>query len=190
MKLIVGLGNPGLFLGQSRHNVGFSVVKALKKSYRPALKKEKGIPALSCKIKIGPHNVVLAMPITFMNLSGYAVAGLIKRYKVDFENLLVVCDDLDLEFGRLKLKPSGSSGGHRGLKSIIDTLNCQSFARLRVGIGRPKQGVNASEYVLSGFTRYEKGQLKEILNRAAQCCSSWVTEGLSQAMNIFNAIGD
>ncbi|OGX19834.1 MAG: aminoacyl-tRNA hydrolase [Omnitrophica WOR_2 bacterium RBG_13_44_8b] len=190
MKLIVGLGNPGLFLANSRHNVGFSVVKALSKIHKAALKKEKGIPALTGKIKIGQQALMLAMPVTFMNLSGSAVAGLVKRHKVDLENLLVVCDDLDLEFSRLKLKPTGSSGGHRGLKSIIEALNTGAFTRLRIGIGRPRLGVNSSDYVLSRFTKQEQKEVKTIIESAAQCCLSWVTQGIEKTMNIFNMQGE
>jgi len=186
VKLIVGLGNPGAFLDNSRHNVGFSVVKSLSKIHKAALKKEKGILALTGKIKIGQQALVLAMPITFMNLSGSAVAQLVKRYKVDLENLLAVCDDMDLAFGRMKLKPCGSSGGHRGLKSIIDALDSREFSRLRVGIGRPRRTMDSSEYVLSRFTKKEQAQFSDILTSAVECCSLWATAGASKAMNMFN----
>jgi PTH1 family peptidyl-tRNA hydrolase len=98
----------------------------------------------------------------------------------------VVCDDLDLEFGRLKLRPSGSSGGHRGIKSIIDSLNSPEFARLRIGIGRPKRFTDAADYVLSPFNKKESKERDEIIKRATCCCYAWVTRGVTQAMNVFN----
>ncbi len=186
MKLIVGLGNPGRLYIDSRHNIGFSVIKALAKTYKISLKRESGSSALSGKVKICGQNVILAMPLTFMNLSGIAVAGLLKKYRIDLANLLVVCDDLDLEFGRLKLRPSGSSGGQRGLESIIGSIGSRGFARLRIGISRPFQDRDASEYVLSPFTRKEKEQVRQIIEEAGACCQAWVTKGITETMNISN----
>lgn len=189
MKLIVGLGNPGNIYRDSRHNIGFAVVKALAKFYKISLKKDKGVICLSGKGKIGNQNTILAMPLTFMNLSGKALEALIEKYKIDLHSLLVVCDDLDLEFARLKIRPSGSSGGHHGLESIIKSLGSQDFARLRIGIGRPSfQEIDAAEYVLSAFTRKEKGQVKKIIKRAVECCKIWATEGISKSMNVFNRL--
>lgn len=184
MKLILGLGNPGIAYRGSRHNIGLAVVKALAKAEKKPLKKEKGIPALSAKS--AKHNIILAAPLVFMNLSGVAVEALIRKYKVDFHDLLVVCDDLDLELGRLKIKPSGSSGGHRGLKSIIAAIDCEDFPRLRIGIGRPPQQENAAEYVLSYFTRDEREGIKNAAQEAVSCCQFWAREGILKAMNKFN----
>ncbi len=204
MKLIVGLGNPGLIYARSRHNVGFSVVKALGRVYKISLKKDRGAFALTAKARIGHQNVILAMPLTFMNLSGIAVKNLARQYAIDFDNLLVVCDDLDLELGRLRIRPSGSSGGHRGLKSIIESLDSDSFARLRVGIGRPPHQLRykdslkynwcggrpgkecASDYVLSPFARKEQALVKSIIEDACECCQAWATQGITKTMNIFN----
>jgi PTH1 family peptidyl-tRNA hydrolase len=186
MKLIVGLGNPGNIYSDSRHNIGFSVVKSIAKSYKTSLKKERGILSRSVKIKIGEQDTILAIPLTYMNLSGIAVEGLLKKYKISLDGLLVVCDDLDLEFGRLKLRPFGSSAGHRGIKSVIHSTGSSEFARLRIGIGRPTQNIYASDYVLSPFIKKEKGQLKEIIERASLCCHMWVTKGVIETMNIYN----
>ena len=186
MKLIVGLGNPGNIYAGSRHNIGFSVVKNIAKPHKISLKKERGVLSQSSKCKIGGQNVILAMPLTFMNLSGIAVAGLLKKYKIVFDDLLIVCDDLDLEFGRLKLRPSGSSAGHRGIKSIIDSIGSTEFARLRIGIGRPAQNRDAADYVLSPFNKKENEELKEIIEKAAQCCRMWVTKGVAETMNVYN----
>ena len=186
MKLIVGLGNPGRLYADSRHNIGFSTVKALAKIYKISLKKESGNSSLSGRVKIGGQNVILATPLTFMNLSGIAVSGLLKKYRIDLADLLVVLDDVDLEFGRLKLRPSGSSGGQRGLQSIIDSIGSQGFARLRIGIGRPQQNLQTSQYVLSPFHKKEKEQVGQTIERAAQCCQAWVRKGVTETMNIFN----
>ncbi|MBM3246605.1 MAG: aminoacyl-tRNA hydrolase [Candidatus Omnitrophica bacterium] len=186
MKLIVGLGNPGRIYLNSRHNIGFSAVKLLGRSFKISLKKDAGTFSLSGKGRIGNQNIILALPLSFMNLSGLAASALMKKYKIDLEDLLVVCDDLDLELGRLKIRPFGSSGGHRGLASIIEHLNSDKFPRLRVGIGRPSAKTEASEYVLSGFTKREKQEVTDMLERACACCQSWAVAGIEDTMNIFN----
>jgi PTH1 family peptidyl-tRNA hydrolase len=138
------------------------------------------------KIRFKGHGVLLAMPLTFMNLSGVAVAELVNSYGIDLTNLLVVCDDLDLEAGRVKIKPGGSSGGHHGLKSIIDSLETNDFSRLRIGIGKPPLGRQTSDYVLCGFSKQEKTRVKEAITKAVDCCALWLTAGIDEAMNIFN----
>ena len=187
MKLIVGLGNPGFIYRHGRHNIGFLVVKRLAKLHKISLKKDRQTFSITGKGKIDGQGLILAMPVTFMNLSGVAVVSLLKKYRIDLDNLLIICDDIDLEFGRLKIKPSGSSGGHRGLKSIIDKIGSQEFSRLRMGIGRPLKSIKAAEYVLSAFNRREKTQLREILEMASSCCRLWVRKNITETMNIFNA---
>ncbi|MFA5114906.1 MAG: aminoacyl-tRNA hydrolase [Candidatus Omnitrophota bacterium] len=186
MRLIAGLGNPGRPYVDSRHNIGFSLVKYLAGRHKGSFKKEDSIAAFSAKIKIGRETVVLAMPVTFMNLSGTAVGALLKKYRLNPGRLLVVCDDLDLGLGRIKLRGSGSSGGHRGLESVIVNLASRNFDRLRLGIGRPPQGIEPAEYVLEAFTRKEKEIIGVLIERAAVCCESWVNNGLTETMNIFN----
>lgn len=186
MKLIVGLGNPGKDYIYSRHNIGFLVIKALAKIHGALLRREIATFSLNAKDKIRGQNVILAIPLTFMNLSGIAVSALLKKYKIDLGNLLVICDDLDLEFGRVKIRVSGSSGGHLGLRSIIDSLECQNFCRLRLGIGRPKNDIEPAEYVLSAFSKKEKREIKEIEAKAVSCCQVWVTRGITECMNNFN----
>lgn len=185
MKLIVGLGNPGSAYEGSRHNIGFSVTKALGKSYKSRFKKGFLNSSHTAKISINASRVVLAMPQTFMNNSGAAVSRLLRRYKVDLSDLLVICDDLDLEFGIMRLRAAGSSGGHRGLNSIIEHLGSEDFARLRLGIGRSK-GVDAADYVLSKFNSEEKEQLAEVVERATLCVKSWLQKGITETMNTFN----
>jgi PTH1 family peptidyl-tRNA hydrolase len=186
MKLIIGLGNPGRPYQDSRHNIGFKVIQALAREYKVSFKRESGTFSLIARVKINHQGVVLAIPFTFMNLSGAAIRPLLKRYKIGVDSLLVVHDDLDLEFSRLKIQKSGSSGGHRGLKSIIYSLGSQEFSRLRIGIGRPSPDTDAAEYVLSSFTKKEKGKVKQIVEKASQCCQAWIRDGLTRAMNMFN----
>lgn len=207
MKLIVGLGNPGKIYINSRHNIGFSVIKSLSQLLDISLMTESRVLSIVGKGRIKNKNVILAMPLTFMNLSGLAVCALVKKYKIDLprpslesdkgpkeardlDNLLVVCDDLDLEFGRMKIRPRGSSGGHRGLQSIMDYLGGGDFARLRIGIGKPRQKADAAEYVLSVFSSEEKEQVKKIIAQVCDCCESWVAEGIAKSMNIFNRKSD
>ena len=186
MKLIVGLGNPGFSYSNSRHNIGFSVVKELAKKFKAVFKKDRGCFSLTAKAVVNSEEVMLAMPSTFMNLSGLAVKPLLKKYKVNLSGLLVVCDDLDLEFGRLKLKPGGSSAGHQGIKSVIDSFNAQEFSRLRVGVGRPPLHMEAKEFVLLPFVKQERTKLGGIIKKAVDCCCVWLSDGVTQSMNVFN----
>ncbi|MHB8155731.1 MAG: aminoacyl-tRNA hydrolase [Candidatus Omnitrophota bacterium] len=185
-KLIVGLGNPGLIYAQSRHNIGFAVLKSLASSLKINFKRDSLVSSLVARDKLIQQDVVLALPQRYMNLSGIAVKALLKKFKVDLKDLLVVCDDLDLELGKIKIRPQGSSGGQRGLASIIEQLETQDFCRLRIGIGRPKNSADAAKYVLSGFLRKEKIALKQIEEDAVSCCMSWIENGIVQTMNTFN----
>ncbi len=186
MKLIVGLGNPGLFYAGSRHNIGFTVVKSLARSLKVAFKRDNSVSALVAKTNCGEHNLVLALPQTFMNLSGIAVKGLLKKLKLSPQDLLVVCDDLDLDLGRIKIRSQGSSAGQRGLVSIIEQLGTQDFNRLRIGIGRPRNPQDAARYVLAGFLRKEKAIVEESKEDAISCCLSWVENGIIITMDSFN----
>jgi len=186
VKLIVGLGNPGLIYAGSRHNIGFAVVKSLARSLKVVLKRDSSVLALVSKANWGQNNVVLALPQTFMNLSGIAVKALLKKFKVSCEDLLVVCDDLDMELGRIKIRPQGRSGGQRGMVSIIEHLGTQDFSRLRIGIGRPKNPEDAARYVLSGFLRKEKSIVAEVKEDAVNCCLSWMENGIVRTMGSFN----
>ncbi len=188
MKLIVGLGNPGLIYAGSRHNIGCAILKSLARSLKVSLKRDNSVLALVGTAKLGQHNVILAQPRTFMNLSGKAVSALLKKFKGAASDLLVVCDDLDLELGRMKIRPSGSSGGHRGLLSIIEHLGTQNFSRLRIGIGRPKNSKDAADYVLAGFLRGQKMLVQEVKEDAVNCCLSWAEKGVVETMNIYNTM--
>ncbi len=189
MKLIVGLGNPGKAYIDSRHNIGFLAINALSKRYGITLKRDFSTRSLSGKGNISGVEAILLKPLTFMNLSGIAVKALLKKYKVSIEDLLVICDDLDLELGRIKIRKSGSSGGHRGLASIMDSLGENNFNRLRIGIGRPCEGIEPAEYVLSPFTRKEKTTVNSVIKKACDCIEFWGSDGIVKTMNIFNGIG-
>ncbi|MCK9603118.1 MAG: aminoacyl-tRNA hydrolase [Candidatus Omnitrophica bacterium] len=186
MKLIAGLGNPGTTYRDTRHNIGFSVIREIAKTHKISLKRERNISSLTGRGKIEGQDVILALPLTFMNLSGGALIPLFRKYKVEPDGVLIACDDLDLELGRLKVRPTGSSGGHRGLQSVIDSLGDNKFARLRIGIGRPGIHIDAAEYVLSSFTRREKEEIKTVIKEASECCEAWLAKGIVETMNIFN----
>ena len=184
--MIVGLGNPGLVYAASRHNIGRTVLKSLAGSFKINFKRDSLVSSLVAKDKLLLPDIVLALPQTYMNLSGIAVKALLKKFQVDLKDLLVVCDDLDLELGEMKIRPQGSSGGQRGLKSIIEHLGTQDFGRLRIGIGRPQNSQDAAKYVLAGFLRKEKAAVKQIEEDAVSCCRSWVEKGIVQTMNTYN----
>jgi len=188
MKLIVGLGNPGKEYIDTRHNIGFTVIDALSKQYDLRLKSEAGLYSLVAKGKVESNDLVLAKPLTFMNLSGVAVKALIKRYKLDLADLLVVCDDMDLELGRQKIRPQGSSAGQKGMGSIIEYLETDDFTRLRIGIGRPGGNIDPSRYVLAPFNKKEKQIAQEVVEKACECCQAWISDGTAKAMNIFNRV--
>lgn len=173
---------------QTRHNIGFRAVKAFAKDMAVSFKKEKAVFALTGGCRIKKQKVILSVPLTFMNLSGHAVSLLLKKYKVNLADLLVIYDDLDLEFGRIKMSFSGSSGGHRGIESIIESLGNKDFCRLRLGIGRPRGGKKyVARYVLSPFKLKEKEQLKQIVLQSSFYCETWAREGIIKAMNICNS---
>lgn len=186
MKIIVGLGNPGLAYSGSRHNIGSAIVKSLAVVLKAVLKRDNSVFSSVGAAKLGQHKIILALPQTFMNLSGRAVSALLKKFKGAPSGLLVVCDDLDLELGRMKIRPSGSSGGHRGLLSIIEHLGTENFSRLRIGIGRPKNAADAADYVLRGFLRSQKMLVQKVREDAVNCCLSWEEKGVVETMNMFN----
>jgi len=186
MKIIVGLGNPGIAYRRSRHNLGFMVVQALAEQRRLRFHRA---PHRSSQAhgRIGKEEIVLLRPMTFMNLSGVAVAGALKDHEASPDDLLVVCDDTALDLGRLRLRRSGRAGGHNGLKSIIEHLHTEAFPRLRLGVGQPPEGVDMMSYVLSPFRRSEWRAVREVIARAVQAIETHVYHGLDEAMNRFNA---
>lgn len=184
MKAIIGLGNPGLRFTSSRHNLGFLVIERLAKINRIRISK-KVFNCLLGKGVIENQEVLLGVPLTFMNLSGKAVASIVRQKRINLTDLLVICDDVNLPIGRIRIRAKGSEGGHRGLGSIIEILGSENFPRLRVGIGMP--AVKAlKQYVLGRLTKKEARIIKQAVEEAAACCKVWINEGVSSAMNRFN----
>lgn len=188
MKLIVGLGNPGPSYARNRHNVGFQCVERFIK--RHGLVSERTMfKALVTAGQINSSKVLLARPLTFMNLSGQAVRPLLRWYRVALSDLLVVYDDLDLPLGGIRLRQRGGSGGHKGMRSIIEALGSEEFPRLRIGIGRPTHG-DPQDYVLSDFTLDESIVMEEAYERAVNAIELFITEGIVAAMNKCNTLGE
>lgn len=185
MKAIFGLGNPGVHYQWSRHNIGFQVVDRLAEKYH-ILVCTKRFKALCGKGWIDTKEVVLAKPMTFMNRSGEAVRKAVNFFHVDMKDLIVVHDDLDLPFGRLRFKRRGGDGGHQGVRSIIESLNGNAFLRLRVGIGRPPKGVDPAEYVLEPLDAIQQFDLDKILSQAAESLRVMLLEGIEAAMNRYH----
>lgn len=184
-KVIVGLGNPGLRYARTRHNLGFWVIDRLSEKLEIPLTKHR-FSATYGEGRIHGQRVMLVKPQTFMNLSGRPVADLVNFYQLELDDLLVVYDDLDLPTGTLRIKASGSSGGHRGMADIISHLKSDAFPRLRVGIGQPPPFLDAAEYVLQGIDETEVKILEESATRAAEASTMWLKEDLLQVMNLYN----
>ena len=183
--LIVGLGNPGRQYKENRHNIGFMLVDRLAARLGLAFSRLES-RALVTKGEHQGKRLILAKPQTFMNLSGQAVAGLLRFYKVPLEHLLVAYDDVDLPLGTLRLRPAGGAGGQKGMLSVIERLGTQDFPRLRLGIDPPPGRMDAAAYVLQDFSRAQAEFLPEILDRAVDAVLVFVEEGLPAAMNRYN----
>lgn len=183
MKIVVGLGNPGKKYAGTRHNIGFMVVEELAKRF-PVQKEESKYDAIIGHIQIGPEKVLLVKPLTYMNLSGNSVQPLVNFYKLDLKDLIVVYDDMDLDLGRLRIRESGGTGGHKGMASIVQRLSSQEFPRIRVGIGRPED--ETIDWVLGKFSSDEKPIAAEMIIKAADAVECWVKYGIQKAMNEYN----
>ena len=185
MKLIVGLGNPGPKYRNTRHNVGFQVLDLLAARWGAAFDREKfyGLVAMAGHAS---ENVMLLKPLTYMNRSGASVAEATRNKVPDLADLLVVVDDVNLPFGRLRLREGGSAGGHNGLKSIIEQVGSQEFPRLRIGVGVNKAGEGLTDHVLGSFRPEERAELDAIVARAADGVAAFVEGGVIPAMNEVN----
>ncbi len=185
MKLIVGLGNPGREYADTRHNVGWWVAEVLADRAGLSGWREK-FEAHLAEGRLAGEKVALARPVTYMNASGRSVRAMMDFWKVEPGDLLVVLDDMAMEVGRLRLRPSGSAGGHKGLASIARHLGHERFARLRVGIGAPPSAEEGADYVLSRFAAGERPVIDDAVARAADAAETWIRRGLEAAMNRFN----
>lgn len=189
MQLIVGLGNPGSSYAKTRHNVGFQCLDVLAAKHNISFDK-KNMNAHWGNGTIAGKEVILAKPQTFMNLSGRSVLEITNFYKLNpKQDVLIVCDDLDLSPGKVRFRPNGSSGGQNGLKNIFEMLGTQEIQRLRVGVGRPPRGV-ARDHVLNNFGPEEVIVMEEIYKRVAEAIEVWLSEGIIKAMNKFNQVGN
>lgn len=184
MYLLVGLGNPGLKYKLTRHNAGFLVIDQIVKEHGILLDK-KDFRSIYGKGRIAGREVLLAKPQTFMNLSGEAVVDLVNFYKIDREQILIISDDMDLPLGTIRLKQSGSSGGHKGLASILSRLGTSQIPRLRIGIGKPQEST-VIDFVLTPFTESEQRVLQSVITTGADAVISFVTEGPEYTMRHFN----
>ncbi|OGW85861.1 MAG: aminoacyl-tRNA hydrolase [Omnitrophica bacterium RIFCSPLOWO2_01_FULL_45_10] len=185
MKYIIGLGNPGIKYSATKHNIGHAVVKKLAKENRIKINK----PLYSSLIgrgKISGQDVTLILPETFMNMSGKAASELFTKEIKSIEDILVICDDINLELGRIRLRKGGSSGGHKGLQSIIHMLRRDDFARIRVGIATNVHKGDITNYVLSPFKRKERKNVLHVISLAREAAELFIEKGLVMTMNRFN----
>lgn len=185
MYLIAGLGNPGPQYEGSRHNLGYRVIETLAGFVRAEKPTQKFRALYACAM-VGQEKVILVQPLTYMNRSGLAVAELLRFYALLPEQLIIICDDLDLPPGMIRIRYGGGSGGHRGVQSVIDMLGTHKFIRLRIGIGRPPQDEDAATYVLQKPSGEEEALLNGVVSRAVEAVQFVITRGLSAAMNEYN----
>jgi len=189
MKLIVGLGNPGRAYTKNRHNIGFICVNHFARAHDIRFDKKRGGARIGLG-EVAGSEVVLAKPQTYMNLSGQSVSLLVKKFDISLNNLFVIHDDLDLPPGKIRIRQSSSSGGHKGVASIISELGSQDFVRIRIGIGRPVTPditeADIIPYVLSDFTPEEERIIKNVVSRVSAAILCLLTEGLAAAMNVYN----
>ena len=179
MKLIVGLGNPGIEYQSSPHNLGFEVVDCVANDCGVAVRNHQ-CQALTARAEIGPEHVLLAKPTTFMNLSGTAVRALVEKYEIKVESdLMVIYDELDLPLGTIRIRERGSSAGHNGMKSILGALGTQEFLRVRLGISPEKR-------ILKPFRKAQRKKVDEMIATAAEAVEMILKEGVAAAMNRFN----
>ncbi len=189
MYMVVGLGNPGPEYAGTRHNIGFRLVDELAARLKVQVSKPL-FKALTGRAEISGKAVILAKPMTYMNLSGDAVAALVSRYKISAPGLVVVYDDVDLPPGKIRVRSRGGHGGHRGMESIIDRLGSSDFARVRVGIGRPPHpGYDVADWVLGRLTGEEEALAGQAIERAAEAVVTIICRGTEEAMNKFNRDG-
>ena len=186
LKFIVGLGNPGRGYENTRHNLGFMAVRALAARYRFPWKRSRILQSFMTQGAIQGHPCGLLLPLTYMNRSGTALRKLVTKRAVAPADILVVCDDFYLEWGQLRIRRTGSDGGHNGLHSVIEALGTRDFNRLRIGLGMPPIRQDAVDFVLCEFKKAEKKKLDPVLEAAVECCVVWLTAGMEKAMNMFN----
>ena len=187
MYLIAGLGNPGTEYAATRHNIGFDMITYLCDEYNISLRGRKG-KALVGKGVIAGEQVLLAQPQTYMNLSGESIRALMDYYKLDLDELIIICDDINLPVGQIRVRPKGSAGGHNGLKNIIQHLGTEEFTRVRIGVGAKPDGGDLIKHVLGRFSREEDGMIRDVFALAEKALLAIMAESVSEAMNQVNGV--
>ncbi len=186
MKLIAGLGNPGEKYTNTRHNIGFQTAEILAVKNDTRFKKKLFSNARECRFTVSGNRVMVIQPLLFMNLSGTVVARYARGLKISSADILIVCDDINLPLGSVRIRPKGSSGGHNGLNSVIKSLKTEKVARLRLGIKTENNVFNLSKYVLSVFSKQELPEARAAVEKAAAACECWIAHGAEKAMSIYN----
>ena len=188
MKLIVGLGNPGREYRETRHNVGFRVVDEIARRHDLTFAMAPSqVPDAFVVKKFGAQPLLLAKPLTFMNRSGDAVSALARYYGIEPADLLVVYDDVDLPFTKLRARARGSAGTHNGMRSVVERLGTTDFPRLRLGVGRGDKRRDLADHVLAKFEKDEQSDLEEVIARAADAAEMFAADGILKVMNVYNA---
>jgi PTH1 family peptidyl-tRNA hydrolase len=185
VKVVFGLGNPGKRYQRTRHNLGFMIVDRIAALRGAALDRERHRSHVG-ECRIGAEAVLLVKPQTYVNRSGEALRSLLRYYPLAGEDLIVVHDDLDLPFGRIRIRGRGSAGGHRGILSLLEALGDERFFRVRVGIGRPPEGEDPADYVLRPFAAEEAARLESVVEAGAEAVEALIVEGAERAMEKFN----
>ncbi len=186
MKLVVGLGNPGTKYRQTRHNVGFMVLSELASRFPGSVSKSRFHGDTVEFRGVSGENVMMLAPTTYMNRSGLSVGEAARFYKIPHEDVLVVCDDLNLALGRMRFRAEGSSGGQKGLADILRVLASEKVPRLRIGIGEPPGTMDAADFVLMNFTEKERQEMDVTIKEAADAVLYWVKSGMAETMNRYN----
>ena len=189
MKIVVGLGNPGLKYEFTRHNIGFRIVDSLARDMGTEFKKVKSYYSLISRGTINNHKVMLVKPQTFMNLSGRAVSKVVSYYQIPHQDLLIIYDDLNLELGQIRIRKKGSAGGHKGMESIMQYLNSEDIPRLRIGIGNPSVNFNFDcvSYVLSNFNNNdERDKIKKVIQLSTEAVKMIIEDDFEKAMRKYN----
>ncbi len=187
VKIVVGLGNPGRQYAWNRHNIGFMVLDALAREAKAKWSNDIHSLCLACAIEIAGQKALLAKPLTFMNQSGIAVQGLLSALQRSHKDLILVLDDFNLPFGRIRIRERGSAGGHRGLESILGIFDTEEIVRIRVGIGEESMPEEKSEFVLADFPPERREQLNNVIIHGGNAVKSILRDGVSKTMTIFNA---
>ena len=184
VRLVVGLGNPGRSYQKTRHNLGYQVVDLLSEKHKTKFKGGRG-EYLYCRVVVEGRKVYLLKPLTFMNASGQAVFDSLRFFNLTPPELFVICDDVALPFGTLRIREKGSDGGHKGLRSIIYQLGTEEFPRLRLGIGPAAKGIDLEDFVLQRFEKEEGKNVEELIQRGSQAVESSIILGVRESMNRF-----